>query len=152
MRTLISILIVLLVAAMAQADMTTWLLGETDIDSDQGMIQARVGYLHNDVEVGLSSTAPPQVYGAYGLYHLGDVVDVNLPIPYAGILKAKPYVGAQLSVDFGGDGDEAFAGPIAGLVIQEVMVLEYQYRLYDDVLEGLLTDEHRVLFGLRVQF
>jgi len=162
MKNVWMLLIVLLVAANCQAsDMTVWFYGEDDL------IGARVGYMVDDnVEVGILSQWYPQdeapnILGAFGCYHFDDPVEITNPLPVDWLPEtfvAKPYIGAQVSIDFRKligelDGQRrSMVGPIAGVIVQEILVLEYSYSAFGDALDKVLDDNHKFSVGLRMPF
>jgi hypothetical protein len=104
-----------------------------------------------------NSTEPPQVFGAYGIYHFPDILDVDNPISVPWLpatIKGSGYMGLQIGVNT----DETkrdFIGPVAGMLLGDpgLLVLEYQYRNYTDTLEAQLGNgEHVVMLGIRVTF
>jgi len=136
-----------------------WLYGTMDYDADNDL-SGRLGYIDEQVEVGMCSTwygpklGAPQVYGAYGIYWLPEPIDVNSPINIDFLperIVAWPYVGGQVSIDIEEDG--AYRGIIAGLRFYEILILEYQYTDFETQLDAMNTgDRHKVLFGFRVTF
>lgn len=157
-KKLILILAVsLLLAVPARAELSAWLLTDNDV------IGGRLGYVHGNIEVGglsywwYNETGPPQVFGAYGVYHFPDILDVNNPISVSWLpatIKASGYMGLQVGINT----DETkrdYIGPIAGLLLGDpgLLVMEYQYRNYSDALKSQLGEgEHVVMLGLRVTF
>lgn len=144
----IVLIVALMVPISARACITTWLLADDDSR------QVRVGW--QDEEVGIEAGITgfwledePQIYGVYGVWHVPG--PVNIP-NFFGIgpetLEAYPYVGAQVTAAIDSDDKGDLYGPIAGLLIQNIVVIEWQYRIVDNVLEGPLDDEHKVVFGL----
>ena len=162
MKYVMMLIVVLLVAGTTQAnDLSVWLLGEDDL------VGARIGYMVDDnVEVGVLSQWYPQdeapnILGAFGVYHFDEPVEIKNPIPLEWLPEtflAKPYIGAQVSIDFRkliGETDgmrRSMVGPIAGIVVQEVLVIEYSYSAFGDGLDKVLDDNHQISIGLRIPF
>lgn len=154
-RIIIFLIVVLGLVTPARADLSAWLL------TDNEVVGARVGYVKGDIEVGAlsywwyDSAEPPQVYGAYGIYHFPDVVDVNNPLSLSWLparLRASPYMGMQIGVNTDREKRD-FIGPVAGIAINKLLVFEYQYRTYSDALEIQLgAHEHVLMAGFRFQF
>jgi len=156
------LLIVLLVAGTCQAkDFALWTYGEDDL------VGARVGCMIDDnVEFGVLSLWYPQdeapnILGAYSCYHFDEPVMIDNPIPLEWlpeIFEAKPYIGAQVSIDFRkliGETDgmrRSMVGPIAGIIVQEVLVVEYSYSAFGDALGTVLNDQHKISIGFRIPF
>ena len=156
MKNLITLLIILLVAGLAQADMTAWVMGENNT------ITARVGMTldPNNIEIGAQTTwypddDTPQIYGVYGIFVFDQSVSFRQPIPVEWLpetLEAKPYIGGLVTVDVRQDDRRTLYGPVAGVIIKEIMVIEYAYHYVDDQLQDYMKDESRVSFGLRFKF
>ena len=144
--------------SMSKADVSLWVYGGPDmvIESEADDVTLRIGYVHGQTEIGLSSTwydlkESPHVFGAYSFYSLP--YDVNVPtlIPWDVLpktLKATPYIGGVISLDFLGDG--RLIGPAAGVKIENTIFTEVQYLSYDGELGSALSDteDFRWLFGL----
>jgi hypothetical protein len=167
-KVMVTMLMVLMLSATAYAgDLNVWLYGVQNmvVDTDgQETIGLRLGTTlgeENNLEVGVASQLYvgdsgvdlPQVWTAYGLYYLPYEVTVPQPIPLEWLpkeLTGKPYLGAQVGMDF--DADGVVSGPLAGIIIQKIMFVEYQYANYSGQLGDALDDEHKVLFGLKWSF
>jgi hypothetical protein len=143
MKRLMAILIVLLVAATAQADITAWLMGTpADLDNENAEYLLRVGLAEGETEFGIQSNyvgleGAGQWYGAYGLVFVGD----------------GAYIGYSASIIDAEDGGAY--GPVAGLIYEEILVIEYQYRDYTGPLSRQMPDSndaHKVYAGLRLCF
>ncbi|MHC4207357.1 MAG: hypothetical protein ACYSTT_22100 [Planctomycetota bacterium] len=156
-RIIVFLVLVLALAVPARAELSAWLL------TDNEVVGARVGYVNNNIEVGGLSywwydtepMEPPQVFGAYGAYHFPDLIEVANPIPVDWLpatLHASPYLGMQIGINCDREKRD-FIGPIAGLLLQDLLVIEYQYREYSDALEAALgSGEHVVMAGIRIKF
>lgn len=146
--------IVVLMAPMStcKACITTWLLADDDSR------QVRAGWQDDKYGIEAGITAlwledESQIYGVYGVWHV--LEPVNIPNFFGfgpETLEGYPYVGAQVSAAIDSDDKGDLYGPIAGLLIQNIVVVEWQYRIVDNVLEGPLDDEHKVVFGLLWRF
>ena len=159
------ILIVLAMSLPVFANgLNVWLYGDTDFVSEGNSnnsrtLSARLGYHWADYEIGGSiSWYPdeqvqiPQTYTAYGLYNGVPTIDVPNFIPVEWLpatLNAKPYFGAQVGLDVNNNG--VITGPIAGLIIQDLIVIEYQYQRFTERLGTQLDSEHKVLLGLKIR-
>jgi hypothetical protein len=147
-RIILFLAVLLLFTVTARADLSAWLMGGED-----DLINARLGYVQGDLEVGAQiywqdEYESPQLYGAYGVYFLPELIDATSAV---GLPKARPYVGAQVSIATEDD-HRTMIGPIAGLELVDLLTIEYQYLNYSDNMGDALENEHRVMFGLRVQF
>lgn len=150
-RILLVAAIVVLMAPMSactKACITTWIFAD---DEMQG---ARVGWQDEaaGIEAGITSwwfDSEPKSYGVYGIWHLPDPVE--LP-NFFGIgpetLKAFPYIGAQVSAAIDSDDEGDLYGPIIGFLIQDLISIEYQYRIVDNEMETWLDDEHELSIGV----
>ena len=159
------ILIVLAMSLPVFANgLNVWLYGDTDFAADGNSnnsrtLSARLGYHWADCEIGASiSWYPdeqvqiPQTYTVYGLYNGLPAVDVPNPIPVEWLpdkFNAKPYFGAQVGLDVNNNG--VITGPIAGLIVQDLIVVEYQYQRLTERLGTQLDNEHKVLLGLKIK-
>lgn len=160
-RLILVMALCLLFVASTQADVRVWLYGGDDLQMAEVQdVSLRIGYIHEDVEIGLSSTwwkltEEPQVYGLYALYHLPAEVNIPTLIPVDWLpaeVKARPYFGAQVSLDFVDDGRTI--GPVAGLIIQNIIFTELQYLTYDGDVGNVADEdsEFRWVFGLCHKF
>jgi len=154
MKWIVGMVVVLLLAGSAYADLSAWVMGGDEL------LNARIGYVKGDIEVGAQAywdrgeeLAPPQIYGVYGCYFLPDLIDTNTPLGIDWLpekIRGRPYIGAQVSLGTAED-QRYLAGPIAGLQLVDLLTIEYQYVAYSDTLDAI-GDEHRVMFGMRIQF
>jgi hypothetical protein len=165
------LVVVLLCSTACFADgMTVWLYGNQELfqDDTAESVGARIGFYLDSkseggeappkLEVGIASeyyfndekADLPQSWSIYGVRHFPDLITIPQPIPFEYLpeeIVVSPYVGAQVGIDF--DADGVIAGPIAGIRINEISFIEYQYAYYSGELADTFSDEHRVLFGLR---
>jgi len=160
-----TIVLVLLLSALCRADgLNVWLYGDTDIISNRAerILAARLGCRFGQDEaweLGLTSVwypsnelKVPQTWTAYGLWSGLPEIDVPNPIKLDWLpatIKAKPYLGGQVGLDFRNNG--VVTGPIAGLVIEKIIVIEYQWQRFTERLSDELDNEHKVIFGLKWQ-
>lgn len=145
------VLLVCLLATVANAQWTTWsLTTEEDLANDNASVTARIGYEFGGFEPWIGSvwrpnwqgdSDPPQIM-TFGLfYHLDDIVDPKTrPAWLPGILvaaipaeaSATPYIGPQGSFTFI-DEDSGTYGLIAGLIYKSKedplleLVVEVEY-------------------------
>lgn len=140
----------------ANADgLNIWAIGE--YNSIAGRVGYRFGEPNEPWEAGIASywwphEDAPQVYAIYGLYNFAETLTIDQPLNVDFLpdkIEAQPYIGAQVGVAF--DNDQAICGPIAGLIIQDILVFEYQFQMVDDDLEKSLNDQHKVLLGLVIK-
>jgi len=154
MKKLLIVMLVFCLGGVAQGkDWSTWTF------SDGDAICGRMGYrLSENVEAGASMywlppSDGPRIWGVYGLYEWPDIITVPNPINFDFLpdeLNAQTYLGAQLAVDI--DSGDIFGGPIAGLVFQDILFLEYQLGLVDGKFDYDLDDEHKIVAGLKIRF
>lgn len=138
--------------------LSAWLLGD-----DQTFI-ARLGYKPSPrIEVGIESAwlsvdiaegrcDVPGVVGAYGIYKFPDIVQIPNPIPFEWLpaqFAGTAYFGIHAGLDLTNEG--TFVGPIAGVIFNDVMVIEYTYVMSDYALEAVDGD-HRIMLGLKFDF
>lgn len=150
---LVAVVMSLLLVTPVRADLSAWLLSDNDV------VGARLGLVHENIEVGglsywsYDSEVAPQTFGAYGIYHFPDLIDVNMPLSLPFLpekLKGGPYVGMQIGANCDKEKRD-FIGPIAGVDLGG-FGFEYQYRSYSDALGEQLNDEHAALVFIRIQF
>ena len=158
MKKLFILTVILACCQIASAEgLTTWIFGGAG-DGPTNEVFARVGYEKGSLEIGGTvcfwpNYSPPTVYGVYAIGKLDNLVQIPNPLPIEWLpetIGATPYLGGQVSVDFEDRG--SMIGPVAGVILQEVLTIEYQYRNYGQSLGDIMADEHRVLFGLRYAF
>ena len=161
MRYLLTLTIILTMCMTTYGEgMTAGIFGGVDLDNPSNEVIFRLGYEKDlgvgDIEVGISSmwhpsTDFPQVWGVYSLYHFDNVVSIPQPIPLDWLPKtidAEPYIGGLVDIDKTG----TMVGPVAGLEIQGILTVEYQYRNYGGILDDFSDNEHRVIFGTHYRF
>jgi len=158
MRNLLILFVILAFCQATYAEgLTTWLFGGAGT-GETNEVFARVGYEKGPLEVGAMvcfwpNYDPPTTYGVYAIGKLKDAVQIPNPIPLEWLpetFTASPYIGGQVSVEIQNRG--SMVGPVAGVIVQDVLTIEYQYRNYGEALGEILADEHRVMFGLRYAF
>lgn len=145
--------LVLSMAGCVEAkNLSAWLLGDTD------SLMARVGYnTTTNTEVGLEAAwfeldGTPGNAGIYGIYKWPDLITVPNPLPFDFLPKevtGKVYGGVQMGIDILNRG--TFVGPIAGMIIQDIIIVEYQYISADFKL-GQIDGEQKIILGMRFEF
>lgn len=151
------VVVLLLIMALSQparaGKWNVWTYGDNEV------VGARIGWdLKEDIEIGFGSIwwpndKAPQIYNVYGIYQWPDIVEIPNPISLDFLpdtLEGKPYIGAQVGVSI--DNDGSFAGPVAGLVLQDIWFVEYQYRSIGNKLEESFNDEHKLVVGIKFEF
>lgn len=147
------IVLILLAGVASAKNLSAWLLGDGD------SLMARVGYNTTvNTEVGLESCwfkldDSPQVWGAYGLYKFTDIIQIPNPLPLEWLpktLNGTPYIGMQVGLNLNSKG--TFVGPVAGITIQDILVIEYQYTNFDWQLENSGVDSHKIMMGFLFKF
>ena len=162
-KLLIGFIVLCLTGITFAGDTTFWALGEQSLIEPSDGILLRLGYEADNKEVGIQtnyfpSVEPemPEIYGFYGLVFLSEPVEVNNPISIEFLpekVSADVYFGGQVTMDFGEDDVGSYSGLLAGAIINETLVIEYQYnRLGDELAIALEPDSHSVFLGLRVKF
>ncbi len=148
-KRMIVLIVVLVMCAQVQAgDITTWVWGDSDA------LGTRVGAkVSKDVEVGLSALwlpdqEKPILWGVYGIYNLPKI---EVPNPIVADFLPKtiigmPYFGAKVDIDF--NFDQSMTSPIAGMVFNNILFLEYQFASID----RQAKNESKIIFGLRIEF
>jgi len=106
------------------------------------------------IEVGLSALwlpdrEEPEIWGLYALYHLPEIVNLPNPIVVDFLpetITATPYLGGKLDINF--DYKAADISPVAGLMLNKVLFIEYQFESIDRE----SYQESKLIFGLRIEF
>jgi len=123
---------------------------------DEGAIGARVGTkVTENNEAGLSMLCwpdddEPRVLGLYGVHHFAEPVEFRNPLMLEFLpetLEAKTYIGGKLDVNL--DTDSSSVGPIAGVIFEDIIFLEYQFQSFD---QGSSSVSSKILFGVRAEF
>ena len=156
MEKLVRIVVVfaiLLMATMASAkDFSAWVLGDNE------SMTARLGYnVSTNTGVGLEScwlkyNEVPQVWAGYGLYKFPDVVQIPNPIALDWLpktLSGTAYVGAHAGFNL--DTQGAFSGLLAGIIVEKVIVFEWQYIKADYELAPV-DNENKFIIGIVFRF
>jgi len=131
-RNVLITLIVLFVTAgnCSAMDFDFWALADSDSVIGRLNVSRLLGLTVNEsLGWGIEgvwrhdSESPGHIWGVYGTYTHPDTVDVNdiLPFEWLPALTGRPYIGASVTVDFENDGDRTVAGPIAGLIIEDIL-------------------------------
>ena len=154
---IVPMLVSLLLAGSALgSDFCMWTLADSD------MVTLRAGYgLSENIEGGFEYTlntdsdAPGHLWGVYGVYIAPQAIDLEKIFSNDWIppLTGSPYVGASMSLDFDGDHDNRTrVGPIAGIIVEDILVFEYFYQFISDNLDDYLNDEYILRIGLHFEF
>ncbi len=154
-KRLSTVLAIVLLMSVATSASSIWTLA----DSDSVLMRVMFPVSEN-VEAGVESAwrhdseSPGHIWGVCGVYIHPEKVDFNEIFAFDWLpqLKANPYVGAFVTVDIEHDGDRTMAGPIAGLIVQDILVVEYAYQYVSDSLDDYLNDRYRLRIGLRIPF
>ena len=145
MKWLLTVVMVigLLVAGNARA-MNVWALYE-----DSGFA-ARLG-TGDKIEIGtefkalMNWTYPFQdadyLGGIYGVWKFGND-DAFL----------NPYIGGRILFDYEINDWPSVGGPVAGIVLSDFIVVEYQNQHWSGELDRLRIDEHLITAGVRLKF
>ena len=130
-------------------DFTTWLWA----DGDALGVRAGIQDANSPIEFGLSSLwlpdrEKPVVWGVYGIYHLPEL---EVPNPIVAdflpkTISGRPYFGAKIDIDF--NVDQSMTSPIAGIVFNGILFLEYQFESIDRQAIG----ESKIIFGIWIKF
>lgn len=156
MKTVWITLVMLIVTSVASAgDFCIWSLADSD------SVIGRVGYkLGDNIEAGIESAwrhdseRPGQLWALFGAYKAPDAIKVGrlLPFDWLPELTATPYVGASVGVDLENEDERTVAGPLAGLIIQDILVIEYFYGFVSDDLDAYMNDGYKLRIGLHIEF
>ena len=142
-------------AVTSASDFDFWALA----DSDSVLI--RLGLpVSDNVVAGVESAwrhdseRPGQLWALYGIYTHPDPIEFDniLPFDWMPALSAHPYIGASIGVDLENEDERTVAGPLAGLIVQDILVIEYAYQYVSDHLEAYMSDRYRLRVGLRIPF
>ena len=157
MKTLAVLLMtVVLVAPVSASDLCLWTLA----DSEEGPV--RIGYsLGESIEAGIEgsfrfdSEKPGQIWGIFGVYKSPTTFSFEdfFTNDWVPSLTAQPYVGVSMSVDFDSlDDNRSRIGPLAGVILNDLLVVEYFYQVVNDDFTAYLSDGYKLRFGLHIEF
>lgn len=132
------------VAPGGDSNLTFWLLGTpTELDNPDAEISARIGWLSDDVEFGAQFDAigvhgeNDETFGIYAVMHVDS----------EGILGTTYFGYAASIID-----ENRSYGPIAGTIIDNIVV-EYRYRDFSGESPlGNATDRHQVYAGIYLRY
>lgn len=96
-------------------------------------------------------TKVPHTAGMYGMYHWPHTVTIPQPVPLDFLpdtLEGAPYIGGLIGINVDGGRDTVLSGPMAGVVVYEIVDIRYHFQMVDKDLEALMDDEHLLFFGL----
>ena len=148
-KLILAVVLVLCLCLPAQGDIYSWVWGDNDA------LGARVGTeISENIEVGLSALwwpdrEMPEIWGAYAVYHLPEVVQFPNPIALEFLPKeigGRPYFGGKVEID--SELDQSSFSPIAGVIFADILFVEYQFESIDRTAKG----ESKIIFGLRISF
>jgi len=149
-KLLFVVAVVLLLSLPVRGQVSTWAWG------DDEAVGARVGRkITENNEAGLSmlwwpDDTEPRVLGLYGIHHLGNTVEIRNPLILDFLpetIEARPYVGAK--VDLHLDNKKTSVGPVAGILFEDILFLEYQYQSFEP---NTTSATSKIIFGLRINF
>jgi len=149
-KVIVMLVLVLLLSLPVQATISTWVWG------DDEAVGLRVGYdITENNEAGLSTLcwpndSEPKVWGIYGIHYFANTVEFRNPLILdflPEIFEGKSYIGGKLDVNF--DIDDTSIGPVAGIVFEDVLFIEYQFQSFD---QGSTSVSNKILFGLHFKF
>ena len=154
MKTIMSIIVCVLLMAVATsaADVDFWALADSD------SVLLRLGLpVSDNVVAGIESAwrhdseRPGQLWALYGIYTHPDPIEFDniLPFDWLPTLSANAYIGASIGVDLENEDERTVAGPLAGLIVQDILVIEYTYQYVSDHLEAYMSDRYRLRIGIR---
>jgi len=144
------LLLVLLLSVPAQANISSWIWGDSEA------VSARFGIpVTENNEAGLSflwwpDDSEPKVLGLYGVHYFANSVPFRNPLILDFLpetFEGRPYIGAKLDVNF--DTDDTAIGPVAGIIFEDVLFLEYQFQNFE---QGSSSVDNKIVFGLRIKF
>jgi len=144
-------------SSVAQADVTAWIWGDMDWQTETNMAGMRLGYMgEKNIEIGVTAQCfaerpRDEVFGGYILLHAGEAVSIDNPLPLGPpTIIADPYGGYQALFDPSRNG--SLSGFVSGFKFMEIMFIEYQWRMAEGDFETDRNDEHAVAMGARLQF
>lgn len=144
------IVLVVMVVLFCLSGCTGWLW------EDEGVGMRLGGRITENNEVGGSAIlweedCEPRVFGAYVIRH---IPEPNVPFRnplmldfLPEVFQAKAYFGGKL--DYNLDLNETSLGPLAGIIIEDIFFVEYQYQSFE---QGASTVDNKILFGIRTEF
>lgn len=146
---MVMVVVLCLCVPVQGRDLTAWFCGDNDA------IGVRLGTdISENVEAGISALwfpdqELPEIWGVYGVYHLPDIVQFPCPFNLEFLpetIKGRPYFGGKVEIDC--DLNEGTVSPIAGIVFEKILFIEYQFQSFDRTALG----ESKILLGLRIEF
>ncbi len=162
-RVILTVALLLCLVGTARADVTAWAIYDRDAAG------VRVGIEKDGNEIGIFGAwradpkQPPNLFGIYGLHNF-QAIEINSPIPVEWLpakWTATPYAGAYVTIDFAEylnlpedtQNRRIIGGPMAGLKLFDLLVLEYRYQLVNDYMESAFENGQSVLaLGLYKKF
>lgn len=153
---MIGTLVAFAVPTANASDFCLWTLADSD------NVTMRLGYgLGDNIEGGVEYTLnthsdkPGSIWGVFGVYKAPEAIQFNQIFSNDWIpsLVGTPYAGCSLSVDFDSqNNNRTRVGPIAGIILQDILVVEYFYQFISDNLDAYLDDEYILRIGLHFEF
>lgn len=155
-KWMVTMILLLVAATCSASDFCVWTLADSD------SIVGRVGYrLGENIEAGIESTwntdsgKPGQFWGLFGIYQAQEAIDFDKIFANDWIpnLVGTPYCGVSMSIDFDSQNDKrTVVGPIAGIILEDLLVVEWMYAFVSDNMDNYLDDEYRLRIGLHIEF
>jgi len=151
MKKVIVLLVLLCLCLPARASMYSWIWAD-----DNQATGVRLGAdLNEKVEAGISALfwpddTDPHVWGVYGKYSYPDLVQIPNPVLaewLPDMISGTPYIGAKFDLNL--QTEENTVGPIAGIVFNDVLFMEYQYQSFQPQTTAVNS---KIIFGLRIKF
>lgn len=149
-RLIFVVAVVLLLCLPVRGSMSTWLWG------DDEAVGARIGTkVTENNEAGLSmlwwpDEQEPEVLGFYGIHHSATSVEIRNPLMLEfapETINGRPYIGAKMDIHL--DNNKTSMGPVAGIMFEDILFLEYQYQSFS---QGSVSPSSKIIFGLRIEF
>ena len=145
-----NVIVLVVVLLLCLSGCTGWLW------EDEGVGMRLGGRITENNEIGASAIlweedCEPRVFGAYVIRH---IPDPNVPFRnplmldfLPEVFQAKAYFGGKL--DYNLDLNDTSLGPLAGIIIEDIFFVEYQYQSFD---QGASAVNNKILFGIRTEF
>ena len=150
-QRLSTVLAIVLLMSVATSASSIWTLADSD------SVLARILFpVSENVEAGIEgvwrtdSERPGQRWAVTGIYTHPETFELDKIFSFDWMppLTARPFVGASVGVDLEGDDDRTIAGPIAGFIVQDLIVVEYFYQYISDNLNEYMNDGYKLRIGL----
>ncbi len=148
------VLLVLLLSLPVQGSISTWIWG------DDEAVGARIGtQITENNEAGLSMLVWPGdsdrdaeliALGLYGVYRFPQTAEFRNPLILDFLpetIEGRPYIGGKFDINL--DTNKSSVAPVAGIVFQDILFLEYQFQSFSPDSASVSS---KVVFGLRIKF